>query len=209
MLSFQISIEQERIRNTFQFFLGIFRISAIGGLPVFFSRSRTDLRGFPALEHSQSGVRLPTGQHVALFLEEKGRFVEHLVGLPRQLGFVSTESVAFATAQSARASRFVSFNTRPTRAVQVSARWWLDDWTIMRDGRHDFQAAGFIVRKNVSSTALAAEIARSIQTHLAASAVVDVAFVHIQTLSFIPTRNYRTNMFQTLILGQELNQINK
>jgi hypothetical protein len=70
--------------------------------------------------------------------------------------------------------------------MQVSARWRLNDWAVVSDSRNDFQAAGFVDRQNVAGAALTTVVARTIQTHLAAPAVVDVALVHVQALSVIP-----------------------
>lgn len=72
--------------------------------------------------------------------------------------------------------------------MQVAAWWWLDGWAVVSDSRHNFQTAGFVDGQNVAGTALAAVIARPVQAHLAASAVVAFAFVNVQALSVVPIR---------------------
>lgn len=75
---------------------------------------RTDLSGFPALEHGQSAAGLPVGEHDAFLFEQSGRVVEHLVGLPGQLRLMPAERVALATAESASGSGLVSIAAGPT-----------------------------------------------------------------------------------------------
>lgn len=99
---------------------------------------------------------------------------------------VPPERVPFATAQGASGARLVAINAWPAGTVQVSARRRFQRGTVAGHDRHDFQTTDAVRRQNEAVSTLAAEIARSVQANLIASAVVDGAFVFVQALLVIP-----------------------